>query len=128
MTSEGARVMSTSGPIQFGPNEHGLTISADGTIATNEGQRGKLRVARFQNLQDLAKDGSSTFRSDAVPQENGARIRLVQGAIERSNVRPVLEMSRLVEVTRAYESVTSMLSKQDDMRRTAIEKLAEVPS
>lgn len=128
VTSEGARVMSTSGPVQFGPTERGVTISADGTIATNEGVRGRLRVASFQSLQDLQKDGSSTFKSDAVPTEAGPRVRLVQGAIEKSNVRPVWEMSRLVEVTRAYESVTSMLSKQDDMRRTAIEKLAEVPS
>ena len=128
VTSEGAQVLSTSGPIQFGPNEHGVTISADGTIATNEGVRGKLRVARFQSPQDLTKDGSSTFKSEATPLDGIGRTRLVQGAIEKSNVRPVLEMSRLVEVTRAYESVTSMLSKQDDLRRSAIEKLSEVPS
>lgn len=128
VTSEGAKVLSTSGPIQFGPNEHGITISADGTIATNEGVRGKLRIARFSSLQDLQKDGSSSFRTEAAAQEAGPRTRLVQGAIEKSNVRPVLEMSRLVEVTRAYESVTSMLSKQDEMRRSAIEKLSEVPS
>ncbi|PZQ19049.1 MAG: flagellar basal-body rod protein FlgF [Ancylobacter novellus] len=128
VTSEGARVLSTSGPIQFGPNEHGLTIAADGSISTNEGVRGRLRIARFANLQDLSKDGSSGFRTDATPEEPTARIRLVQGAVEKSNVRPVLEMSRLVEVTRAYESVTALLSKQDDVRRSAIEKLAEVPA
>ncbi|MFC3691719.1 flagellar basal-body rod protein FlgF [Chenggangzhangella methanolivorans] len=128
VTSEGARVLSTSGPIQLGPNERGLTISSDGTISTNEGVRGKLRVARFSSLQDLSKEGASLFRSDAEPQEATARVRIVQGAIEKSNVKPVAEMSRLVEVTRAYESVTSLLSKQDEIRRAAIEKLAEVPS
>ena len=128
VTSEGARVLSTAGPIQFAPTERGLTISSDGTIATNEGIRGKLRVARFDNLQDLAKDGISQFRSDATPGEPNARTRLIQGAIEKSNVKPVAEMSRLVEVTRAYESVTAMLSRQDDIHRSAIEKLAEVPA
>ncbi|WP_245479702.1 flagellar basal-body rod protein FlgF [Hansschlegelia zhihuaiae] len=128
VTSEGARVMSTAGAIQFAPTETGLTIGKDGVIATSEGVRGRLRIARFDNLQDLAKDGVSLFRSDATPGEATSRTKLVQGAIEKSNVRPILEMSRLVEVTRAYESVTSMLAKQDDVRRSSIEKLAEVPA
>lgn len=128
VTSEGASVLSTAGPIQFAPTETGLTIGKDGTIATSEGVRGRLRVARFANLQDLQKDGTSMFRTEAAPEEATSRTRVIQGAIEKSNVRPVMEMSRLVEVTRAYESVTSMLAKQDDIRRSAIEKLAEVPS
>lgn len=128
VTSEGARVLSTSGPIQLGPNEHGLTVAADGTISTSEGVRGRLRVAVFANLQDMQKVGESTFSSTATPTEPTLRTKVVQGAIEKSNVRPVWEMSRLVEVTRAYENVTSLLAKQDEIRRSAIEKLAEVPS
>lgn len=128
VTSEGARVMSTAGPIQFAPTERGISISSDGTIATNEGIRGRIRIARFDNLQDLQKDGVSQFRTDAEPGEPGARTRVIQGAIEKSNVRPVAEMSRLVEVTRAYESVTSMIAKQDEIMRSAIERLAEVPA
>lgn len=128
VTSEGARVMSTAGPIQLAPTETGLTIAADGSISTSEGLRGKLRVARFSNLQDLAKDGVSQFRSDSTPGEATARTRIIQGAVEKSNVRPIVEMSRLVEVTRAYESVSGMLSRQDDVRRSALEKLAEVPA
>jgi flagellar basal-body rod protein FlgF len=128
VTSEGARVLSTSGPIQFGPTESGLTIGKDGVIATSEGVRGRLRIVRFADLQSLTKDGSSAFRTDAEPEEATSRTRVVQGAVEKSNVRPIAEMSRLVEVTRAYESVTSMLAKQDDVRRSAIEKLAEVPA
>jgi flagellar basal body rod protein FlgG len=52
----------------------------------------------------------------------------VQGNIEKSNVRSVIEMTRMVEVTRTYTQVASMLQQQSDMRRTAIEKLAEVPN
>lgn len=128
VTSEGARVLSTAGPIQFAPTERNISISSDGTIATNEGIRGKLRVARFDNVQALAKDGVSQFRSDVEPGEPGSRTRIIQGAIEKSNVRPVAEMSRLVEVTRAYESVTSMIGKQDEIMRSAIQRLAEVPA
>jgi flagellar basal body rod protein FlgG len=55
-------------------------------------------------------------------------VRVVQGAIEKSNVNGVLEMTRMVEVTRTYTQVAGMLQTQSDMRRQAIEKLAEVPN
>lgn len=129
VTAEGARVLSTAGPVQFAPTERGFTVAGDGTITTSEGVRGRLRIARFANLQDLQKEGGSLFSSTATPDEAASiRSRVVQGAIEKSNVKPISEMSRLIEVTRAYESVTSMLSKQDEMRRSAIERLADVPA
>ncbi|MET0313793.1 MAG: flagellar basal-body rod protein FlgF [Hansschlegelia sp.] len=129
VTNEGGRVLSTSGPIQLAPTETGLTISKDGTISTSEGIRGRLKIARFDNLQGMQKAGGSLFSTDSQPTDaTPATIRLIQGAIEKSNVRPVLEMSRLVEVTRSYSTVSAMLDKQDDMRRTAIERLADVPA
>ncbi|MFC7051862.1 flagellar basal-body rod protein FlgF [Hansschlegelia quercus] len=129
VTNEGARVMSTSGPIQLGPTETGLSISKDGTIATSEGIRGRLKVALFDNLQAMTKAGGSLFSTDAQPTDATTKTtRLIQGAVEKSNVRPVVEMSRLVEVTRSYSTVSAMLDKQDDIRRTAIERLADVPA
>ena len=52
----------------------------------------------------------------------------MQGAIEQSNVRGVVEMSRMIEVTRTYTQIASMLQQQGDLRRSAIDKLAEVPA
>ena len=52
----------------------------------------------------------------------------MQGSIEKSNVRAVIEMTRMIEVTRSYTQVATMLSQQADLQRTAIEKLAEVPN
>ena len=37
-------------------------------------------------------------------------------------------MTRMIEVTRSYTQIAAMLSQQADLRRTAIEKLAEVPN
>ena len=54
--------------------------------------------------------------------------RVNQGVIEKSNVKSVMEMTRMVEVTRAYTQIAGMLQQQADMRRSAIEKLAEVPA
>ncbi len=51
---------------------------------------------------------------------------VVQGAVEKSNVQPVLEMSRMVEVTRAYTSLANLMNRTDELRRNAINKLADV--
>jgi flagellar basal-body rod protein FlgF len=37
-----------------------------------------------------------------------------------------MEMTRMIDVTRAYTQLSAMLQQQGDLRRTALEKLAEV--
>ena len=53
---------------------------------------------------------------------------LIQGAIEKSNVRGVVEMSRMIEITRAYTQLDSLLQQQNDLGQSAIDKLADVPN
>jgi flagellar basal-body rod protein FlgF len=136
VTSEGARVLGEAGPIVLQPGDRDISISADGTISVREGSnalidaiRGKLRLAAFERPQRLEKDGSSAFRAPAdLPPQAAPNARVVQGAIEKSNVRGVVEMTRMIEISRAYQSIATMLDRQGDLRRTAIEKLAEVPA
>ena len=136
VTSEGFQVVGQNGPIVFQPNDHDISIGIDGTISVREGQnttdtqRGKLQLASFDQPQRLEKDGTSTYAApngvgaQAVP----ANVRVNQGTIEKSNVKSVMEMTRMIEITRAYTQVASMLQSQSDMRRSAIDKLAEVPA
>lgn len=133
VTGEGYQVLGEAGPIVFQPNDRDITISGDGTISARSGnnltdsQRGKLRVVGFDAPGRLQKDGSSTFAAPpTVTQQPVPNVKFVQGAVEKSNVRAVVEMTRMIEVTRSYTQVATMLSQQSDMRRSAIEKLAEV--
>lgn len=126
VTSDGHAVQGENGPITFSSNESGAQIAPDGTVTTAQGQRGKVRLVTFANAQSLRNEGSNVFSSPQAPQPAGNRGQLVQGVVERSNVKPVLEMSRLVEVNRAYTSIASMMSKQDELRRAAIQRLADV--
>ena len=43
-----------------------------------------------------------------------------QGFIEKSNVNSVAEMSRMIEVTRAYTQIATLLQQQSDLHKTAI--------
>jgi flagellar basal-body rod protein FlgF len=55
-----------------------------------------------------------------------AEARVESGTIEQSNVKPVLEMSRLIEVNRAYQSISQLIQRNDELARTALERLAQV--
>jgi flagellar basal-body rod protein FlgF len=122
VTNEGHLVMGEGGPIEFGRDDLDIAIAADGTISTSEGENGKLRLVAFESNMELRPVGSSLYETDAQPQA-AERAQLAQGYIERSNVQPVLELSRMIEVNRAYQSLASTLNRQDQLRREAIQAL-----
>lgn len=123
-TRDGNPVMTESGPLTLQPNETRVAIAADGTISTNQGVRGKLRVVDFAAAGDLKKAGETLFTgNDPQP---ATLPRLVQGQIEKSNVRAVVEISRLIEVGRTYQNVANWMNNVDDLRRNAIDKLSQV--
>ena len=129
VTSEGYRVMGDGGPLQFQAEDRDITISRDGTVSVPDGLRGKLRLVSFDAPQRLQQDGSSTF---AAPQDKQPQAteypHVIQNAIEQSNVKAVVEMTRMIEVTRHYTQVATLLQQQGEMRRSAVERLAEVPA
>jgi flagellar basal-body rod protein FlgF len=128
VTQSGLRVIGENGPIEISANETGVRIAEDGTVLTDQGTRGKLSLARFADPRALRNEGGNLFTSTGPAQPAGPTARVETGVIERSNVKPVLEMSRLVEVQRAYSSVTSMMGRTDELRRDAIRRLADLQS
>jgi flagellar basal-body rod protein FlgF len=128
VTPAGFRVLGTGGPVVLDPNDTEFAIAADGTISTRDGVRGRLRLVRFENPSQLTKEGNNIFASEAPPQPVDARTRVVQGSLEKSNVNAVLEMSRMIEVTRAYTTLANLMARTDELRQTAIQQLADVPA
>jgi flagellar basal-body rod protein FlgF len=137
VTNSGDRVLGDGGPIQFQNTDHDIAINQDGSITVREGSntrsdsaRGKLRLVRFDSMQQLQKDGSSLFTAlpGATPVPVPTSVRVVQGAVEQSNVHGVIEIARMIEVSRTYTQVASMLQQEGEMQRNAIDKLADVPA
>jgi flagellar basal-body rod protein FlgF len=121
--ASGNPVLGTGGPIQFGPEENGILIAADGAISSSAGPKGRLRLVEFANAQELLREGSNLF-SGGTPVA-ATNTRAMQGFIEKSNVSGVTEMAEMIRVTRAYESAASLATKQDELRRTAIQRLGD---
>jgi len=135
VTAGGHPVMGASGPIVFQPTDKEINIAADGNVTVIEGTgridsvRGKLRLVSFADAQKLVKEGSNLYSAgqDVIAQaDTTSRVR--QGFIEKSNVNSVHEMSRMIEITRAYTQISALLQQQHELHRTAVEKLADVPA
>lgn len=136
VTSDGSTVMGDNGPIVFQQLDRNISITSEGRVSVvegsdnrNESLRGKLRLVSFAAPQQLLKDGANNFLAPAgVAPEQSRTARVVQGSVEKSNVNAVGDMTRMIEITRTYTQISTLLQQQGDLRRTAIEKLAEVPA
>jgi flagellar basal-body rod protein FlgF len=134
VTVTGDPVLGASGPIVFQPTDHDINVSPDGTITVLEGNgrtdsiRGKLRLVSFADAQKMLKEGSNLYSAGegGAPQPD-VKSQVRQGFIEKSNVNSVAEMSRMIEVTRAYTQIATLLQQQSDLHKTAIQQLADVP-
>ena len=125
VTADGHRVLGEGGPISFDEDEIEIEIAADGTVSTNLGEKGRLRLAAFEDNERLIAEGASLFATDQEPIEAG-NLRVVQGAIEGSNVNQIVELSRMIEVQRSYTSLAQMMERTDELRRQGIGTLGRL--
>ncbi|HEY8575498.1 MAG TPA: flagellar basal-body rod protein FlgF [Devosia sp.] len=121
--ASGNPVLGEGGPIQFGPEETGILIASDGSISTSAGQKGRLRLVEFTDPQALTREGNNLWAGGTPAAATGTRA--MQGFVEKSNVSGVAEMAEMIRVQRAYESAASLASKQDELRRSAIQRLGD---
>ncbi len=122
-TSEGMAVQGEGGSISFAPAEVDITISADGTISSSAGLKGKLQAVSFKSPQLLTREGASLFAGENA---NPAQSTFTQGALEGSNVQGVTEITDMIEISRAYQSLSNMLKRMDDLRQSAVQKLGRI--
>jgi len=127
VTSEGHPVQGTGGTITFNPDETDIKIAADGTISTSQGEKGKIRVVAFSDEIVLKKEGTNLYTSEEAPSE-ASGVRVVQGMYERSNVQPVIEMTKMIEVMRSYIATAKMLDSAAKISSQAIETLGQAPA
>jgi flagellar basal-body rod protein FlgF len=134
VTVAGNPVLGTGGPIVFQPTDHDINVTPDGTITVVEGNgrtdsiRGKLRLVSFADAQKLLKEGLNLYTAGEGSAQPDTKSVVRQGFLEKSNVSAVAEMSRMMEVTRAYSQIAAMLQQQGDLHKTAIQQLASVPA
>ncbi len=127
ITSTGQEIMDQSGKsIKIPPNITNIKIAEDGTISSPKtGQIAKLNVVRFTNESSLKKIGENMFNSDAPPLP-ATNYHIIQGMIEGSNVQPIIELTRMIEVSRSYIETAKLIDNLQRARSRAINLLGKV--
>jgi flagellar basal-body rod protein FlgG len=90
-----------------------------------------LKLVDFEMVRYIAKQGSSLWKDT---QESGPPLKLqgkdrptvLQGFTEASNVNPVMEMVRMIEVNRAYEANQKTIQTEDASLGKLINEVAKV--
>lgn len=127
VTVSGAPVLDDGGgEITLSQEKGQLSISPDGTLSQGTERIGKLGVVTFANLSTMEKVGDNllqnTSNQQGVPAPDS---RLRQGMLEGSNVNPILEVTRMIEVSRAYEQMAKMMDSQADLSSQAVQQLGK---
>lgn len=124
VTEDGNPLLGDGGPISVTVDDGDVSIGPDGTVTGKQGQMGKVRLVDFANERALTKQGTSLYSTTqaSLPAANAV---ITQGMLESSNVQPVVEISRMIEVMRSYEATATLSKSADDMKRQAIQKLGQ---
>ncbi len=123
VTQHGFPVVSDAGtPFVFGPTDTTINIAKDGTVSTNNGDLGRLRIVKFESEQRLNKEGASLLSTKQEPEDVEAP-NLIQGALEGSNIEPILEMTKMIQTHRAFESTRKFIDREDSRQKKMIEQL-----
>lgn len=131
VTGDGNRVLGDGNQtITFPPDAREILIAPDGTVSAMVGAGsdasviGKLTVVSFEHEEALTTTGNGLYAAEETP-EPTTEARLVQGSIEQSNVQAVVEMTRMIEVSRAYQRVVHLWESENERQNKAIQRLGK---
>jgi flagellar basal-body rod protein FlgF len=123
VTPDGFRLLDDGGaPVFVPPDARAVTLAPDGTLAADGAPVARIGLwlpADPNALQHRA--GTLYSASSGVEPAEGAT--LFQGFVEDSNVNPVSEVARMIEVQRAYEMGQRLLERDDERVRSVIQTL-----
>lgn len=108
-------------PLTVPPGDRDITIAADGTVSNRAGILGRIGLSAFADPRALVPAGGNLWAAEDLPAPSTAR--LAQGMLEGSNVQPILEMTRMIETTRAFEGTQKLIETHHDIERRAIERV-----
>jgi len=123
VTAQGYPLLDANGrPLQTQPSDTRLKVTGDGTLASENGPIGRIGVVTVADANTLVAEGGALFRA-SQPTQPSAQPRLVQGAVEGSNVQPVIEVARMMSQLREYQLAAQMVQGESDRQSGAIDKI-----
>lgn len=123
VTPDGYQLLDLGGaPVFLPPNAGEVAIGRDGTVSAGGVPLAQIGLVTPEDPATLKRVGATLFEApDGVrPLDDGT---ILQGFVEASNVDPMTEIARLIEVQRAYEQGQKFLDQEDQRVRSVIQTL-----
>ena len=124
VTTEGHPVLNNGGaPIVVPLDTSRITITRDGTISADAQEIGQIKLVSFENPQALSKIGSGLYEAVGQTPTTDPDSEVLQGMVENSNVKGVVEMTRMIDTVRSYQAAAKLADTEHQRILDAIEAL-----
>ncbi len=125
VTPDGHRLLDEGlAPIQIPPGAGDIAVGADGTLSVDGVQIARVGLFANPDPTTMLRSGGTLFAAEGSALEPADEASIQQGFLEDSNVDPIAEISRMVEVQRAYEIGQTLLDREDKRIRDTIDALS----
>jgi flagellar basal-body rod protein FlgF len=122
VTPDGYRLLDAGGaPVFVPPDARGIAIASDGTLSADGQPIAQIGLWQPSDPLALRHQSGTLFEGGALEPAEGATV--LQGMLEDSNVEPVSEIARMIEVQRSYELGQKFLDAEDERVRGVISTL-----
>lgn len=114
-----------SAPIFIPPDAAHVSISQDGTVSADGNPLAQVGIFEVQDEAALSRQHGTLFdpgKDEPVPMQAPT---VLQGFVEGSNVNPVTEMARMIEVQRTYEMGMKFMENEDKRIRNVTRTLGQ---
>ena len=126
VTLNGYPVLDAGGaPIQLDGEAGPITLSADGQLNQSGRPVAALGLFSADLSGGFVRAGNSGIISNRAPEPIVDRVDagVIQGYVEESNVNAIGEMTQLIQVTRAFESIASLMRDSEESLSEAVRVL-----
>ena len=120
---DGARLLDAGGaPVFVPPDARSVALAADGTLSADGTPVTQIGLVQPADPNEMNRRAGVRFEVDGeiLPAENAV---ILQGFVENSNVDPVGEIARMIEVQHAYQMGQQFMDKEDERIRSVLQTL-----
>jgi len=122
VTNDGYPLLDEGGTaVVIPPGAGQVAIAQDGSVSANGAPLAKIGLWQPGDPLSLQHQSGTLFSADSMQPATGGMV--MQGYLEDSNVQPVREIARMIEVQRAYELGQSFMDQEDKRMRGVIDTL-----
>jgi flagellar basal-body rod protein FlgG len=122
VTTDGHPVVGSGGAITLPVGM--VAVDSDGRISVDGAAVDVVRVVEVSDPTRLRKVGNNLFEGGGQT-ETAVAGRIQPGALEASNVNPVVEMAAMIEVMRLYEAAQRAMQTTDAVVAKAVNEVGK---